>query len=312
MGILDRFSRPREEIKKRGDNPSAGASAEAVGKTQEAIAQILNSTVGLVPEGVNIKLQPWESPANIRAVALEVKQQSEGNVNKPHTEYEVAVMPPEYDKAWVNNPEYAGDQDSIWTGDGFISKRTEEIVSAQIKCEDYAIGSSLDHPMHDYYKRQRYFVTVNDGRKVLPRASVYHFANGQVQTLICQYNKEARPQHYEEAIDGKIVNTVNNTFDADGNIRTTTTSSFDSSGKLTSNYEAKVTYTPGENEPWRMVAEWFEIDGVSGTKVPKGNRQVTAKTHKGLHVSADLRVRNFAMPDPVNQTTQVSRPGYPI
>lgn len=308
MGILERF-RLSEGTNKGVDNTHTRPNIEK--NDQEAIKLMLNPTPELVPNGVDIKLQPWEIPTDIRAVALNIKEWSEGDIRNPHAMYEVAVMPPEYDANWVKDQKYAANPDAIWTGDGHISKRSEEIIHAKIKCADDATNGSPDQTMRDYYEHQRYFVTVNGG-KVLPRASVYHFANGQVQALICQYNKEARPQHYEEVIDGNVVNTVDNNFDDQGNIRTTTESNFDGKGKLIGKYQARITYKLGDGTPWHMEAEWFKADSVSGQLVPQGNRQIQAKTYEELQISADLRVKALAMPNPVNQTTKVSRPGYRI
>lgn len=311
MGILDRFRGNGEKATEAANPARDPAIAAQIEKTQREIQKTLNPGADLVPEGIDIKLQPWETPADIRAVATEIQESFEGNVNNPHSRYTMAVMPPEYDSDYVKGAEFAGDPDKIWTGDGFIRKRTKEIVSCKIGVEDYSQGDWGNNPQHEYYQRDRYFVTVNGG-KVLPRASVYRFANGQVQTLLCKYNTEARPEHYEEVVDGKITNTVDNTFYPNGNIRTTTEYNFDGNGKLIGRYEAQVTHTPGDVEPWKMDAQWFKLDARTGQLVPEGKRSARGREYKDLHVYSDLKVKNLAMPNPVDPKATIGRPGYPV
>ncbi len=309
MGILDRLKGTTEEAKRGNDLPSDSAVTRT--RAQQEIQGILNARADLVPEGIDLKLQPWETPADIRTVATKIEELREGNIYHPHSVYTMAVMPAEYDSDYVKRAEFAGDADKIWTGDGFISKRTKEIVHSKVGVEDYSDNESDKRPIHAYYERQRYFVTVNGG-KILPRASVYRFANGQIQTLTCQYNQDARPEHYEEAVDGKITNTVDNTFYPDGNIRTTTELNFDSNGKIIGRYEAQVTHTPGESEPWKMEAQWFRLDDRTGQLVPAGKRAERGRNYNDLHVYSDLTVKQLAMPNPVYPNATIGKPGYPV
>lgn len=295
MGVLDRFINSGNRHEKVGNELTDVERTKAA----EAVKSILHQP-DLVPSGIDIKLQPWEKPVDIRTVAQEVRQSRFGYSDNPDEIYEIAVMPREYDDPSMHSGEYGSDPDRFFHGDGFASKRTEQIVEAKINPTNYSVGESGGHPLVPYYVRNRYFVTVEGSSVVLPRASIYKFADGQVQTLICQYDRQAKPAHYEETINGKVTRTLDNSFDSEGRVSHVVERTLDAMGRSTAKYEATIKKTSDQTSPWRMDSVQIDIDPVSGRETIRHKNTSVAATYEQLYVYSSLRTDQPAMAHPTN------------
>ncbi len=309
MGILD-------DMKEKlgvGSSQSAEAAKSSSSQSIREIRSVLAGNV-VVPKEVQDIILPHEKLADMRKIAQEIKGVGPEFFGINKTTYTKAVMPPAYDNPRLHTAEYGTNPD-VWSdGDRLHSKRREEILSSKVEVQ---IGGDYDHPEYQpYYSCDRYFVEVNG--KALPKASVYHFANGQTQVHSCDYDSKGRAIYFRNFVGDKVLGEVKRTYDEKGGyVSDFVENKYDENGQLKeimSFYVQEKTDTSGKKEwvEYRVVKK----RGADGKWAEEPAKEFSRRDNpKDLYINGwELRLRRLAMPHPKDTAKEpyIGKPGYGV
>ncbi len=293
---------------KRSEGPKP-PTAQTIGEIRSVLTGKTN-----IPKEVQELFLPHEKLADVRAIAQEIKTVGPETFGVNRTTYTMAVMPSIYDNPLLHTPEFGRDPDVFFDGEKFHSKRKEEILACSVDIKEGELDAVKYVP---YYSRQRYFVEVNG--RALPKASVYHFANGQMQIHSCDYDSKGRSTHFKNVIDGKLKGEVVKEYGELGNVSRYVENEFSDSGELVRSTTFTARFTKDGSGPGKDV--WVESRVVAhrdqgGKWIEKPAEEFSRKENpQELYMNGwDLRLRRLAMPhlEDTAKEPYIGKPGYSV